>query len=79
MSVDGLGGGIDHESSLRHGVDQLLHVVADIGAVVAGAERGDDLVDERSPSHSPSTSTAVGLSRTTPSGMSSTCSSRTSS
>ena len=26
MSVDGLGGCIDHESSLRHGVDELLHV-----------------------------------------------------
>ena len=45
MSVDGLGGCIDHESLLRHGVDELLHVVAQVGALVAGRQRVDDVVE----------------------------------
>src|SRR5918998_5210452 len=45
MSVDGLGGGIDNEPSLHHGVDELEHVVADVGARVAGGERADDVVE----------------------------------
>src|SRR5919202_4069499 len=44
MSVEGLGG-IDHESSLRHRVDQLEDVVADISALVARGERADDVVE----------------------------------
>src|SRR6188472_122849 len=45
ISVDGLGGCIDHESSLRHGVEQLVNVVAKVGAVVARRQQADDVVD----------------------------------
>src|SRR5918995_4014553 len=44
ISVAGLGA-IDHEPSLRHGVDQLEDVVADVGALVARGQRADDVVE----------------------------------
>src|SRR4051794_30508932 len=44
ISVNGLRGGIHHQPSLSQGADQLVDVVANIGPVVAGAERVGDLV-----------------------------------
>src|SRR5512132_3995162 len=49
MSVDGLRSCIDHESSLSHGVDQLLNVVVEIRTVVACGERTDDVVERALP------------------------------
>src|SRR6201985_3991451 len=41
ISVNGLGAGIDQQSSRRHPVDELAHVFGEIGVVVAGAEHAD--------------------------------------
>src|SRR6478752_105781 len=49
ISVLGLGGCIDHQSLLRHRLDEPSHVVAEIGAVVALAERADDGVERAFP------------------------------
>src|SRR3954471_15506356 len=48
-SVDGLGGGIDHESFLGHGIEQFGDVVADVGPGVALREHGGDGVDRPLP------------------------------
>src|SRR5947209_12710488 len=45
MSVNGLGGAINHQSFLSHGVNQLADVVAQVGAVVALREHADDVVE----------------------------------
>src|ERR687886_730426 len=44
ISVDGLGC-IDHESSLRHRVDELENVVADVSSLVARGDCADDVVE----------------------------------
>src|ERR1700727_364958 len=44
MRVNGLGAGVNQQPSLGHPVDQLPHVVTEVGAVVARAQDADDVV-----------------------------------
>jgi hypothetical protein len=43
--VNGLGGGIDQEPSLSHGVDQPTNVLAHVSARVSLPEDADDVIE----------------------------------